>query len=80
MKTKLLMLFFAAWLRLALAHHSTAMFDMDKPTTIKGTVKTFEWANPHVYLHLDVVNAEGKLEESVARNRTNSTYTRWKRS
>ena len=63
MKTKLLMLFFAAWLGLALAHHSTAMFDMDKPTTIKGTVKTFEWANPHVYLHLDVVNAEGKLEE-----------------
>ena len=63
MKTKLIMLFFAAWLRLALAHHSTAMFDMDKPTTIKGTVKTFEWANPHVYLHLDVVNSEGKLEE-----------------
>jgi hypothetical protein len=44
------MLFFSAWLRLALAHHSTAMFEMDKPTTLKGTVKTFEWANPHVYL------------------------------
>jgi hypothetical protein len=63
MKTKLLILFFAAWTWRALAHHSTAMFDMDKPTTIEGAVKDFEWVNPHVYLHLEAPNAAGKLEE-----------------
>ena len=52
MKTKLVKLFIAAWAQVALAHHSTAMFDMDKPTTLKGAVKTFELVNPHVYLHL----------------------------
>ena len=63
MKTKLLILFLGAWSRLALGHHSTAMFNMEKPTTLEGVVKNFEWVNPHVYLHLDVVNSEGKLEE-----------------
>jgi len=63
MKTKLLILLFAAWSRLASAHHSTSMFNMEKPTTIEGAVKTFEWVNPHVYLHLDVLNSGSKLEE-----------------
>jgi hypothetical protein len=49
----------------AFGHHSTSMFNMGKPTTLEGTVKNFEWANPHVYLHLDVSNAEGKSEEWV---------------
>ena len=65
MKTKLLIVFVAAWSRLALAHHSTAMFDMGTPTTVEGAVKSFDWVNPHVYLHLDVLNSEGKLEEWV---------------
>src|SRR5436309_16013534 len=36
------------------AHHSTAMYAMDHPTTITGTVKRFEWTNPHPFIHLDV--------------------------
>lgn len=43
----------------ALAHHSFAMFDQTKPTTLKGaTVTRFEWANPHVFL---VVKDKGKI-------------------
>ncbi len=34
----------------ALAHHSFAMFDFTKTTTLKGTVKDFQWTNPHVTL------------------------------
>ena len=34
----------------ATAHHSFAMFDFGKVTTLKGTVKEFHWANPHVLL------------------------------
>ena len=34
----------------ALAHHSFAMFDFGKTTTLKGEVKDFQWTNPHVTL------------------------------
>jgi hypothetical protein len=30
-----------------LAHHSFAMFDATKVVTINGTVKEFQWTNPH---------------------------------
>ncbi len=29
------------------AHHSFAMYDQTKLVTLAGTVKTFEWSNPH---------------------------------
>ena len=41
----------------ALAHHSYAMFDSNKTAVIEGTVKEFQWSNPHVWL--EVVVAEG---------------------
>ena len=40
--------------RRALAHHSTAMYDMANPVTVKGSVKRFEWTNPHAFIFLDV--------------------------
>ena len=40
--------------RTTLAHHSTAMYDMANPVTVKGTVKRFEWTNPHAFIFLDV--------------------------
>jgi len=36
------------------AHHSTAMYDTQNPVTITGTVKRFEWTNPHAFVFLDV--------------------------
>jgi hypothetical protein len=36
----------------ALAHHSFAMFDAEKTVTMKGTVKEFEWVNPHSWLRV----------------------------
>ncbi len=46
-----------AAVRPASAHHSFAMFDFTKVITITGTVKEFQWTNPHVVLW---VNVEGK--------------------
>jgi Family of unknown function (DUF6152) len=43
--------------RTAAGHHSFAMFDFSKTVTITGTVKEFQWTNPHVVLW---VNVEGK--------------------
>ena len=34
----------------ASAHHSFAMFDAQKTVTLQGTVKEFEWVNPHSWL------------------------------
>jgi hypothetical protein len=42
----------------ALAHHSYGMFDPMKTITITGTVKTFEWTNPHIHLWLNA-DADG---------------------
>jgi hypothetical protein len=47
----------------ALAHHSGAMFDADKTVTVSGTVKQFQYTNPHAWLVIDVLdsNASGKV-------------------
>jgi hypothetical protein len=39
----------AAW-----AHHSFAIFDHTQTVTLKGTVLSFQWTNPHGYIELDV--------------------------
>jgi hypothetical protein len=41
------------------AHHSFAMFDQSQQVTLKGTVREFQWTNPHAWIHLDVPNANG---------------------
>jgi hypothetical protein len=43
----------------AWAHHSFAMFDQSKQLTLKGTVREFQWTNPHAWIHLDVPGADG---------------------
>jgi hypothetical protein len=43
----------------AVAHHSFAMFDQSKVIQLAGTVKQYELVNPHVWLHLTVVNDKG---------------------
>ena len=47
----------------AFAHHSTAMFDHSKEVTVEGTVKSWEWTNPHSWLQLVVSDGSGKLVE-----------------
>jgi len=44
----------------AIAHHSFAMFDASKLVTLEGTVKEFQWTNPHAWIHLTVPDSEGK--------------------
>jgi hypothetical protein len=39
----------------AAAHHSFAMFDMSKSVRLEGTVKRFDWTNPHSWIFLDVM-------------------------
>jgi len=36
------------------------MFDAEKTVSIEGTVKEFQWTNPHSWIHLFVNDKEGK--------------------
>jgi hypothetical protein len=44
---------------LAFAHHSFAMFDSSKETSVQGTVKEFQWTNPHSFIELTTANDAG---------------------
>jgi len=47
----------------ALAHHSFAMFDASNTTTIEGTVKEFQWTNPHAWIMLNVADPQGQAAQ-----------------
>jgi hypothetical protein len=47
----------------AFAHHSFAMFDNEKTVTLEGTVKEFQWTNPHSWVQLMVTDGTGKSVE-----------------
>ena len=46
----------------ALAHHSFAIFDHTQTYTLKGTVQSFQWTNPHGYIELAVAEGPKGLE------------------
>src|ERR1700678_1661907 len=65
----------------ALAHHSfAAEFDEKKPVTLKGTVTEFDWSNPHVFVYIDVTEANGKITnwESEWESRIEMKRAGWK--
>ena len=45
----------------ASAHHSGAMFDDAKEVTLVGTIKEFQYTNPHSWLLVDVKNDDGSV-------------------
>jgi Family of unknown function (DUF6152) len=44
----------------ALAHHSGAMFETKKTVTVTGTVREFEYVNPHAWLYVAVTDDKGE--------------------
>ena len=47
----------------ASAHHSPAMFDMSRRVSLRGSVREFQWTNPHSYIQLLVRDDTGKETE-----------------
>jgi uncharacterized protein DUF6152 len=43
----------------AWSHHSGAMFEPEKVITVEGTVKEFEYTNPHSWLYITVRDDKG---------------------
>jgi Family of unknown function (DUF6152) len=44
------------------AHHGNAAYDSEKTVTITGTVTSYLWANPHVFLKVDAKDESGNLQ------------------
>ena len=45
------------------AHHSpSAIFDMKKKVSLKGTVTKVDWVNPHIVVYMDAKGDDGSVE------------------
>ncbi len=61
----------APWLTVAIAalpmaasaHHSYAMFDLSQTVTLQGTIRDFQWTNPHSWIWMDVPDAQGTAQQ-----------------
>jgi hypothetical protein len=49
----------------AFAHHSGAMFDDQQRLTLTGTVRQFQWTNPHCWIQVLVPAQGSEIEWSV---------------
>ena len=57
------LLFLSAGLSTSAHHGFVTWFDMSRSVTVKGTVTSFDWTNPHSYIYLDVKNEKGAVEK-----------------
>lgn len=63
------------------AHHSFAMFDSAREVTLVGTVREFQWTNPHSWLQLEVGQGGNRIEWSIELGSPNSMSRRgWRRT
>ncbi len=61
----------------AYAHHSFALFDRSKLTTLSGTVREWKWANPHSWLTVVVHKADGTDEQWALVGSSPNMMSRW---
>lgn len=47
----------------ASAHHTTANVDMSRTLELAGTIRKFQWTNPHCWFWIVITNASGQPEE-----------------
>ncbi len=56
----------AALAHSAFAHHSMSAYDQSRSVTLKATITSFDWINPHVQIHFEVRDDNGNVSEWMA--------------
>jgi hypothetical protein len=64
----------AGFLPAAHAHHSQAMYDMAKTVSLNGTVRDFQWSNPHCWIRLSVLQPNGAVDWGVEMGNPRQLY------
>ena len=59
------------------AHHSFALYNMAKVTTLTATVREWTWANPHSWLIVDVMKTDGSVEKWSLAGSSPNMMIRW---
>jgi hypothetical protein len=65
-----------------IAHHSFASeFDSNKPVVVEGTFAKIDWMNPHIWIYVDMKDADGKVQRWQCEGGSPNTLTRqgWKK-
>ena len=63
------------------AHHSYAMFDMQKTVALEATVVRFKWQNPHAFIEADAAARGGSERWSIEMTSPNNLVQEgWKRT
>ncbi len=71
----------AALVAPAEAHHSFAMFNQREIMTLEGTVREFQWTNPHAFIELEVRQGNAVRSYSIELNSPNNlTRQGWRRN
>ena len=47
----------------AFGHHAASMFDRERTIDLTGTVREFQWTNPHIWIQVEIANENGEMEE-----------------
>lgn len=64
-----------------LAHHSFAMFNQREIMTLEGTVREFQWTNPHAFIEIEVRQGNATRSWSIELNSPNNlTRQGWRRN
>ena len=61
----------------AFAHHTHAHYESEANTVLEGTIKEFEWVNPHSWVTITVVDEEtGEAEDWLLEARAPASLSR----
>jgi uncharacterized protein DUF6152 len=59
-----------------LAHHGETNYDTEKLVSVKATVTSFQFINPHVQIYLDEKNDKGEIEKWICEARSPAMLVR----
>ncbi len=60
----------------ASAHHGTFLFDSTRDVTVAGTIKDFQWTNPHSFIVLMTADSQGTVRQTEFEGESPSVLTR----